>query len=80
VAAVIVVLDEGGDLRLELAGQMVVFQRDAVLQRLMPPLNFALGLRVAGRAVDVLDAMLAKPSSEISSKVTQAINSSRIRR
>jgi len=30
-AAVIVVLDEGGDLPFEVAGQLVVFQQDAVL-------------------------------------------------
>src|SRR3954471_12379601 len=35
VAAMIVVLDEGRDLAFEIAGQVVVFQQDAVLQRLM---------------------------------------------
>ena len=32
VAAMVVVLDEGRDLALEVAGQVVVFQQDAVLQ------------------------------------------------
>ena len=36
VAAMVVVLDEGRDLAFEIAGQVVVFQQDAVLQRLMP--------------------------------------------
>ena len=40
VAPVIVVLDEGFDLGPEIARHIVVFQQDAVLQRLMPPLEF----------------------------------------
>ena len=41
---VIVVLDERLDLAFEVAGQEVVFQEDAVLQRLVPALDLALGL------------------------------------
>ena len=48
VAPVIVVLDEGGDLGFEVARQEVVFEQDAVLQRLMPALDLALGLGMAG--------------------------------
>lgn len=44
VAPVIVVLDEGGDLPVEIARQEVVFEQNAVLQRLMPALDLALGL------------------------------------
>ena len=44
VAAVIVVLDEGSDLGLEIAGQVVVLEQDAVLQGLVPALDLALGL------------------------------------
>jgi len=43
VAPVIVVLDEGLDLGPEIARHIVVFQQDAVLQRLMPRLDLALG-------------------------------------
>ena len=46
VALVVVVLDERLDLGLEFAGQEVVLQQDAVLQRLVPSLNLALCLRV----------------------------------
>ncbi len=42
-AAVVVVLDEGRGLCLELAGQVVVPERDPVLQRLMPALDLSLG-------------------------------------
>ena len=55
IAAMIVVLDEGCDLGLEIAREEVVFQQDAVLQRLVPALDLALGLRMAGRTVDVFD-------------------------
>ncbi len=48
VASVVVVLDEGLDLRLEIAGQEVVLEQDAVLERLMPALDLALGLGMAG--------------------------------
>ena len=56
VAAMIVVLDEGRDLAFEIAGQVVVFQQDAVLQGLMPAFDLALCLRMAGRTADVLHA------------------------
>jgi hypothetical protein len=46
ITLVIIVLDEGLDLRLEVAGQEVVFQQDAVFQGLVPALDLALGLRV----------------------------------
>ena len=53
VALMIIVLDEGLDLDLEVAGQEVVLQQDAVFERLMPPLDLALRLRVEGRAADM---------------------------
>src|SRR5215213_6808411 len=56
VAAMIVVLDEGRDLAFEIAGQVVVFQQDAVLQRLMPAFDLALCPRMVGRTADVLHA------------------------
>lgn len=46
VAPVVVMLDERLDLAFEITGQEVVFQEDAVLQRLVPTLDLALGLRV----------------------------------
>ena len=73
VALVIVVLEEGGDLRLEVARQVVVLQQDAVLQGLMPALDLSLGLRMAGRATDVFDAAVVQPFGEIASEVTRAV-------
>ncbi len=48
IAHVVVALDEGLDLGFEIARQEVVLQQDAVLQRLVPALDLALGLRVTG--------------------------------
>jgi hypothetical protein len=44
VAPVIVVIDEATDVRFEVTRQVVVFEQDAVLERLMPTLDLALGL------------------------------------
>jgi hypothetical protein len=41
IAVMVVVLDEGGDLELEIAGQVVVFKQDAILERLMPALDLS---------------------------------------
>ena len=50
VALVVVMLDEGLDLLLEIAGQKVVFQQYAVLQGLVPAFDLALRLRMEGSA------------------------------
>ena len=47
IALVVVVLDEGLDLGLKIAGQEVVLQQDAVFEGLVPALDLALRLRVA---------------------------------
>ena len=61
VAPVVVVIDEGLDLRFEITRQIVVFEQDAVLQGLMPALDLALGLGMIGRSADVADAMSLEP-------------------
>ena len=58
VAPMIVVVDEGGDLGFEITRQEVVLQQDAVLQRLVPALDLALGLRMARRAAGVIDVSI----------------------
>ncbi|CDO37960.1 hypothetical protein SPHV1_470051 [Novosphingobium sp. KN65.2] len=50
VALVVIVLDERLDLCFEIAGQVVIFQQDAVLQGLMPAFDFTLGLGMEGGA------------------------------
>lgn len=54
VTPVVVICDEGADLTLKIARKIIVFQEDAVFHCLMPAFDLALGLRVEGRAADVL--------------------------
>ena len=58
VALVIVVLDEAIDVGFKVTRQVVVFKQDAVLERLVPTLDLALGLGMAGRSADVVHAGL----------------------
>ena len=62
-------IDEGVDLSLEIAWQVVVLEQDAVLQRLMPALNLALGLGMEGSATNVPDAALLEPFRQIAGDV-----------
>jgi hypothetical protein len=48
IASTVVMRHEGRDLTFEIAGQVIALKQDAVLERLMPALDFALGLRVIG--------------------------------
>ena len=47
VTPVIVVIDEARDLGFEIIRQVVVLEQNAVLERLVPALDLALGLRMA---------------------------------
>ena len=49
VSPLVVVADEVFDLPLEITGQIVVLEQDAVLERLMPALDLGLRLRMIGR-------------------------------
>ena len=61
----VVLRHEGGDPAFEIAGQVIVLKQDAVLERLMPALDLALGLRVIGGAADVFHFLLIQPLREI---------------
>jgi len=54
VSTMVIVLDESRDLGFEVLLEEVVFQQDAVLQRLVPAFDLALRLRMAGSAVHLL--------------------------
>ena len=69
IAGMIVMLDEGGDLPFEIAWQVVMFEQDAVLERLMPAFDLALGLRVVGRAPVMLHFLFLQPFREIAGDV-----------
>ena len=73
VALVVVMIDKGLDLGFKIAGQEVVFQQDAVLQSLMPPLNLALSLGVIRRTTGVLHAFVLQPFSQLSRDVAGAV-------
>ena len=61
--------DERIDLRLQVARQIIVFQQDAVLQRLMPAFDLALGLRVIRRAASVVHSLAFHPFGKITGNV-----------
>ena len=73
VAVMVVVLDEAVDLGLERSWKVVVLDQDAVLQGLMPAFDLALGLRVIGRAADVVHIALAEPFGEFGGDVAGAV-------
>ena len=56
VPAVIVVIHESPDVLFKVSGKIVVFEQDPVLQRLMPSLDLALGLRMIGSRQDMSDS------------------------
>jgi hypothetical protein len=58
-------VDEGSDLGFQIAREEEVFQRDAVLEGLVPALDLALGHRMIGRAAQVFDLAIGEPSGEI---------------
>ena len=58
---------------LEIAGQVVVLEQDAVLQGLVPALDLALGLRVIRRSADVLHTVFFKPVGQIACNIRGAI-------
>ncbi|KQZ96021.1 hypothetical protein ASD64_17795 [Mesorhizobium sp. Root157] len=66
-------LDEGRDLPLEIAWQEVVFEQDAVLERLVPALDLALGLRVKWRSADMAHAVGVDPLGEFGGDVGRAV-------
>ena len=65
VADVVVMLDEGIDLPFEISGQIIVVEQDAVLESLVPPFDFPLGLRVIRSAAHMLNALVLQPCGQI---------------
>src|SRR5215470_11821043 len=73
VSVVVVVVDEGGNLSFEIAGQEVIFQQDAVFEGLVPAFDFALGHRMIGRAAQVLDVAVIEPFGEVAGDVAGTV-------
>jgi hypothetical protein len=75
ISAMIVMIDEVSDLRFEVFREEVVFEQNAVLQRLVPALDLALGLGVSWRTVDLLDGSLSQPLAQVRGDVASGVRS-----
>jgi hypothetical protein len=73
IAPVIVMLDEPFDVGFEISGQIIVFQQNAILECLMPALDFALRLRMTRGAARVAHIAFVEPLGELSRDVGRAI-------
>src|SRR5271157_4987082 len=73
IADVVIVPDEGVDLLLEIAGQIIVVEQNAVLQGLMPTLDLSLGLWMIRGAAYVLHVLVFEPLAQITRDVTRSI-------
>ena len=72
ITLVVVVLDEGFDLAFQIAGQEVVLEQHAVLERLVPAFDLALCLRLEGRTAHMIHAVLAEVFGQFLSDVTRS--------
>ena len=50
-----------------------MLKQDSVLERLMPALDLALGLRMIRRSVDMLDVLLVQPIGKIARDIRRAV-------
>ena len=66
-------IDKSVDLLLEIARQIVMLEKQAIFQRLMPALNLALGLRMTRRAANIIDAFSTQPSCQVFGHIARAI-------
>ena len=70
ISSVIVVIDESPDGQFKCSRQMVVFEQDAVLQRLMSSLDLSLDLWVIRCATHMIHLSIVEPVCEVSGDVT----------
>ena len=70
IAVVVVVIDEDSDLLFQIAWQVVVFQKNAVLHGLVPAFDLALRLRMEWSATNVLHLLLLHPFCKFNRDVT----------
>lgn len=69
----IIVVDELPDRPLKRARQIVVFQQNAVLVRLMPTLDLPLGLRMVRRTANMIHSLIFEPDSQVARDVRGTI-------
>jgi hypothetical protein len=73
ITLMIIMLHEAFDLTFQVTRQEVVFQQYSVLKRLMPPLDFALGLRMIGRASDMAHVVVFDIIGQLAGDVARAV-------
>ena len=69
VKMVIVILDECLDLLFKVAGQIIVFQKDAVFHGLVPSLDFTLSLGMERRTAHMIHFVFLQPISQITREI-----------
>jgi hypothetical protein len=65
----VVVGDEVDNLLLEVSGQVIVLEQDAVIERLMSALDLALCLGMHWRPADMVHGLLLKPVCQVTGDV-----------
>jgi hypothetical protein len=73
VALMVVVPDEGRDVCCAIAGQDVIFQQDAVFERLVPTFYFALSLWMIRRAARMRHALAFQIVGQISRDIARTV-------
>ena len=73
IAVIVVVIDKDTDLLLQIAWQVIVFQKNAVLHGLVPAFDFALGLRMEWSAANVFHLLLFHPFSQLTRDVARTV-------
>ena len=73
IAGIVVVLDEGRDLAFEIAGQVIMLKQDAVLERLMPALDFALRHRMIRRTTRMSHVLPLEPFGQVAGDVARPV-------
>ena len=69
VTLVIIILHECPDLTFKVAGQIIVFQKDAVFHGLVPALDFTLSLWMEWRTANMIHLVFLQPLSQITRDV-----------
>jgi len=72
VGAAVATIEEGADLAFEISRELVVFEQDSVLQRLVPTLDLALGPPWVRRATDIAHAVVFAPFNQVTRDMGRA--------
>lgn len=73
VPVVIIGADELCNLRFKIPGQIIAFEQDAVLERLVPAFDLALRHRMIRRATDMIHVPFREPISEFARNVARTV-------